>query len=114
VIRGKVRSGAQPPGEFLVLDHLLHEMRLLKSRAELDLMRESGRIAVRAHKRAMQAVRPGMREYELEAEYLYEFTRAGCKAPAYSAIVAGGANACILHYTENDQELRDGDLVLID
>lgn len=114
VIRGKVRSGAQSPGEFLMLDHLLHEMRLIKSKAELAVMRESGQIAVRAHKRAMKTCRPGMYEYQLEAEYLHEFVRSGCRAPAYNSIVAGGANACILHYTENDRELHDGDLVLID
>lgn len=114
VIRSKVRSGAHPPGEFLMLDHLLHEMRLIKSRKELELMKKSGQIAVAAHKRAMRACKPGLYEYELEAEYLYEFSRSGCKAPAYNSIVAGGANACILHYTENDQKLRDGDLVLID
>jgi len=114
VIRSKVRSGAHPPGEFLVLDHLLHEMRLIKSKAELDLMKKSGQIAVAAHKRAMQSCKPGMNEYELEAEYLYEFARNGSRAPAYNSIVAGGENACILHYTENSQILRDGDLVLID
>jgi len=114
VIRSKVRSGAHPPGEFLVLDHLLHEMRLIKSKAELDLMKKSGQIAVAAHKRAMQSCKPGMNEYELEAEYLYEVARNGSRAPAYNSIVAGGENACILHYTENSQTLRDGDLVLID
>lgn len=114
VIRSKVRSGAHPPGEFLMLDHLLHEMRLIKSKSELKLMKQSAQIAVAAHKRAMQTCRPGIHEYELEADYHYEFTRAGCLAPAYNAIVAGGANACILHYTENNQVLRDGDLVLID
>jgi len=114
VIRKKVRSGAHPPGEFLVLDHLLHEMRLIKSKAELDLMREAGQIAVRAHKRAMQVSKPGMHEYEVEAEFMHEFFRAGCRSPAYTSIVAGGVNACILHYTENNQQLRDGDLLLID
>jgi Xaa-Pro aminopeptidase len=114
VIRSKVRSGAHPPGEFLVLDHLLHEMRLVKSKAELELMKKSGQIAVAAHKRAMQVCKPGMNEYELEAEYLYEFARNGSRAPAYNSIVAGGENACILHYTENNQSLKDGDLVLID
>ncbi len=114
VIRSKVRSGAHSPGEFLMLDHLLHEMRLHKSKAELALLKKSAQIAVAAHKRAMKACRPGMYEYELEAEYLYEFARSGCKAPAYSSIVAGGANACILHYTNNNEQLRDGDLVLID
>lgn len=114
VIRKKVRSGAHPPGEFLVLDHLLHEMRLIKSRAELDVMRESGQIAVRAHKRAMQVCKPGMFEYEVEAEFMHEFFRAGCTAPAYTSIVAGGANACILHYNENNQRLQAGELLLID
>ncbi len=114
VVRSKVRSGVHPPGEFLVLDHLLHEMRLIKSKAELSLMRESARIAVRAHQRAMQLCRPGIHEYELEAEYLHEFARSGCRSPSYPAIVASGANACILHYTENNALVRDGDLVLID
>lgn len=113
-IRSKVRSGAHSPGEFLVLDHLLHEMRLIKSEAELALMRHSGRIAVEAHKRAMRACQPGLYEYALEAEYLYEFRRNGCLGPAYNSIVAGGENACILHYTENDQALKKEDLVLID
>lgn len=114
VIRSKVRSGAHPPGEFLVLDHLLHEMRLIKSKAELALMRESGQIAVRAHKRAMKTAKPGVYEYELEAEYLHEFLKSGAHTPAYTSIVASGDNACILHYTENNDELSDGDLVLID
>ena len=114
VIRSKVRSGVHSPGEFLVLDHLLHEMRLIKSRAELKVMRESGQIAVRAHKRAMQNCKPGMYEYELEAEYLHEFARSGCRNPAYNSIVASGENACILHYTENNMQMKKGDLVLID
>lgn len=114
VIRKKVRAGAHPPGEFLVLDHLLHEMRLIKSKAELDVMRESGQIAVRAHKRAMQVCKPGMFEYQIEAEFMHEFFRSGCRAPAYTSIVAGGHNACILHYNENNQKLQGGDLLLID
>lgn len=114
VIRKKVRSGAHSPGEFMVLDHLLHELRLIKSKAEIDLMRESGQIAVRAHKRAMQACKPGLFEHQVEAEFMHEFFRAGCRAPAYTSIVAGGANACILHYTENNQKLQNGDLLLID
>ena len=114
VVRRKARSGAQSPGEFLVLDHLLHEMRLIKSRAEQKLMRESGQIAVQAHKRAMQVCKPGMFEYQLEAEFLHEFARNGCEGPAYNSIVAGGSNACILHYTENRDQLKGGDLVLID
>jgi len=114
VVRLKVRSGVHSPGEFMVLDHLLHEMRLIKSKAELDLMRESGQIAVRAHKRAMQVSKPGLFEYQVEAEFMHEFFRSGCRAPAYTSIVAGGANACILHYNENNMVLNNGDLLLID
>jgi Xaa-Pro aminopeptidase len=114
VVRKKVRSGVHSPGEFLVLDHLLHEMRLIKSKGELDVMRESGQIAVRAHKRAMQVCRAGLYEYQVEAEFMHEFFKAGCRSPAYTSIVAGGDNACILHYNENNQVLNDGDLLLID
>ena len=114
VIRKKVRSGAHSPGEFMVLDHLLHEMRLIKSKAEVDLMRESGQIAVRAHKRAMEMCKPGLNEFQVEAEFMHEFFRSGCSAPSYTSIVAGGVNACILHYNENNQILVDGDLLLID
>ena len=114
VVRRKVRSGVHSPGEFMVLDHLLHEMRLIKSKAELDIMRESGQIAVRAHKRAMQVSKPGLFEYQVEAEFMHEFFRSGCRAPAYTSIVAGGANACILHYNENNMVLNNGDLLLID
>ncbi|MDP1932224.1 MAG: Xaa-Pro aminopeptidase [Gammaproteobacteria bacterium] len=114
VIRGKARQGAHPPGEFLVLDHLLNEMRLLKSPYEIKLMERAGEISAQAHKRAMAVCRPGLSEYHLEAELLHEFVRSGCRAPAYNNIVAAGKNACILHYIENNALLKDGDLVLID
>jgi Xaa-Pro aminopeptidase len=114
VIRSKVRSGAHPPGEFLDLDHLLHDLRLFKSAAELRVMREAGVISAGAHSRAMSHCRPGLFEYHLEAEILHEFGRHGARYPAYSSIVGGGANGCILHYRENHSVLRDGDLVLID
>ncbi|MFM1897104.1 MAG: hypothetical protein RLZZ385_2178 [Pseudomonadota bacterium] len=114
VVRSRVRQGAHPPGEFLVLDHLLHELRLLKSSHEIKLMEKAAKISASAHRLAMVTCKPGMREYELEAELLYEFTRNGSRAPAYNSIVAAGENACILHYTENNAEIRDGDLVLID
>lgn len=114
IIRSKVRSGAQPPGEFLDLDHLLHDMRLYKSAAELKIMRRAGEISARAHSRAMRFCRPGVYEYQLEAEIQHEFAMAGARFPAYSSIVGGGANGCILHYVENRDQLRDGDLVLID
>lgn len=114
IIRGKVKQGAHPPGEFLVLDHLLHELRLMKSTVEIGHMEQAAKISAEGHRRAMAACRPGMKEYELEAELLYAFTRGGSRAPAYSSIVAAGDNACILHYNNNDAEIKDGDLVLID
>jgi Xaa-Pro aminopeptidase len=114
VIRSKVRAGAHPPGEFLDLDHLLHELRLFKSAAELRIMREAGKISAHAHNRALTFCQPGQYEYQLEAEILHEFARNGARHPAYGTIVGGGANGCILHYRENDAQLRSGDLVLID
>lgn len=113
-IRAKVRSGATPPGEFLDLNHFLHDLRLYKSAAELRLMAEAGRIAADAHCRAMRFCKPGVYEYQLEAEILHEFAMNGARNAAYNTIVGGGANGCILHYIDNDQPLRDGDLVLID
>ena len=107
------RQRGHAPSEILALDHLLHEMRLVKSRSEIAAMRRSAQVAVAAHRRAMQACRPGMYEYELEAEYIYEFRRNAAR-PSYLPIVAGGSNACTLHYVANDQILRDGDLVLVD
>jgi Xaa-Pro aminopeptidase len=112
-VRADVRKGAVPPHEFVALSHLLHDLRLYKSRAELRLMRKSARIAADAHVRAMRSVRPGMNEHEIEAELLHEFRRYGAVA-SYEPIVGGGANACVLHYRANDAELRDGDLLLID
>ncbi|MCK0154251.1 Xaa-Pro aminopeptidase [Alcanivorax sp. S6407] len=113
-IRDRVRSGAQPPGEFVALAHHLHDMRLFKSAAEIKLMRKAASISAGAHVRAMQAVKPGMMEYQLEAEYIHEFMRHGSRSPAYPSIVGGGANGCILHYIDNRQKLQDGDLVLVD
>ncbi|WP_296266780.1 Xaa-Pro aminopeptidase [Pseudomonas sp. UBA6562] len=114
VIRSKARLGAQPPNEFVALDHLLHDMRLYKSAAEVKVMRLAAEISAGAHIRAMQACRAGLREYSLEAELDYAFRRGGAKMPAYGSIVAAGRNGCILHYQENDALLKDGDLVLID
>jgi len=114
VIRSKAKIGAHPPGEFLMLDHLLHELRLIKSTNEIKLMQQASKISAEGHKRAMAYCRPGIREYELEAELLHAFTRNGSRAPAYTSIVATGDNACILHYIENDSEVKAGDLVLID
>jgi len=107
------RQRGHAPSEIVALDHLLHEMRLVKSRREIAAMRRSAQVAVAAHLRAMRACKPGMYEYELEAEYLHEFRRHAAR-PSYLPIVAGGSNACVLHYVANDQPLRDGDLVLVD
>ncbi|MFB9067325.1 aminopeptidase P N-terminal domain-containing protein [Pseudofulvimonas gallinarii] len=112
-VRADARRGAVPPHEISALGSLLNEMRLLKSRAELKLMREAARISVRAHQRAMAATRPGLREYHIEAELLAEFRR-GDGVPAYECIVGAGANACVLHYRAGPAELRDGELLLID
>ncbi|AOA58896.1 aminopeptidase P N-terminal domain-containing protein [Acinetobacter larvae] len=104
---------AAVPKQLRQLDEIVDEMRVIKSADEIACMETAAAISVRAHQRAMQQVRPGMMEYALEAELNYIFAQAGC-VPAYTSIVGGGANACILHYVENDQVLNDGDLVLID
>ncbi len=113
-IRARVRTGVRAPFEFVSIEHLLHEQRLIKTPHEIQLMRKAAEISVLAHKRAMRACKPGKYEYEIEAELLHEFTRHGMRAPAYPCIVAGGQNACVLHYTENKDILKDGDLLLID
>ena len=113
-IRKRARAGASPPAEFIDLDHLLHELRLFKSAAEIKLMANSARVAARAHARAMTACKPGLYEYQVQAEIEHEFAMAGARSPAYGTIVGGGANGCILHYVENSAVLNDGDLVLID
>lgn len=92
----------------------VHEMRLFKSAYEIELLRRAGEISAQAHTRAMQICRPGLFEYQLEGEIHHEFSRCGARYPAYNTIVGGGENGCILHYTENESALRDGDLVLID
>lgn len=114
VLRSQVRTGAHPPGEFLDLDHLLHDLRLYKSAAEIRIMRKAGQISAAAHIRAMKACKPGMGEYQLEAEIQYEFGRNGARYAAYNSIVGSGKNGCILHYTENSDTIKDGDLILID
>lgn len=113
-IRAQARQGAVPPTEMVMLDHLLHEMRLFKSSAEADLMRQAGEISAQGHVRAMQVCKPGMTEYQLEAEITHHFAMNRCRQAAYPSIVGGGDNACVLHYTENADALNDGDLVLID
>ena len=107
------RRGNGSPAHVIQLDRLLDEMRLHKSAKEIELMQIAANISSEAHIRAMQTVKPDMMEYALEAELNYIFGQNGC-VPAYNSIVGGGANGCILHYVENDQVLKDGDLVLID
>ena len=114
VIRSKVRSGAHPPGEFIALEHFLHDMRLVKSAGEIKLMEKAGEISAEAHCRAMRRCRPGVTEYQLEAELVHCFMENGARSPAYPSIVGGGANGCVLHYIENSAPLKAGDLVLID
>ncbi|MGI0116093.1 Xaa-Pro aminopeptidase [Zooshikella sp. RANM57] len=113
-IKSKTKQGAQPPGEFIALENILHEQRLFKSDVEIAVMTEAGEISAKAHLRAMRACRPGLYEYQLEAEILHEFMHAGARFAAYPSIVGGGENACILHYTNNDCQLKDGELILID
>ncbi|GMQ97446.1 MAG: Xaa-Pro aminopeptidase [Gammaproteobacteria bacterium] len=112
-IRANARSGARTPEEFVSLEHLLHDMRLYKSEAEIKAMRHAADIASDAHQRAMRLCQPGVTEYQIEAELMHAFRKANAHA-AYPPIVGGGANSCILHYTENSDELADGDLLLID
>lgn len=114
IIRNKVRSGAHPPGEFVALEHALHELRLFKSAAEIKVMTEAAELSAQAHKEAMRVCRPGMYEYQLEATILHVCAQQGARFTAYPSIVGSGDNACILHYIENQSRLKDGDLVLID
>ena len=113
-LRTQARSGVHVPEEVIDVRQLVDEMRLIKSPFELDLMRRSANIAAAAHNRAMRFTKPNMMEYEVEAEFLHEFYRGGAQAPAYTSIVAGGANACTLHYNANNAKLNNGDLLLID
>ena len=114
VIRSKVRSGAHPPGEFVALEHALHELRLYKSKAELKVMAKAAEISAQAHVKAMQICQPGMFEYQLEAAIIHECMQQGARFTAYPSIVGAGRNGCILHYIENNAAMHDGDLVLID
>jgi Xaa-Pro aminopeptidase len=113
-VRAQARTGIGAPERVQDVRALVDEMRLVKDAHELGVMRRAAQISAGAHKRAIRAARPGRFEYELEAELLYEFRRGGAQFPAYWPIVAGGANACVLHYVSNEDVLRDGELVLID
>jgi Xaa-Pro aminopeptidase len=113
-VRGKVRSGVRAPDRLADARLWLDEFRLIKDAHELALMRRAAAISASGHRAAMRATRPGRHEYEIEAELLCAFRGAGAEAPAYTSIVASGANTCVLHYVFNNQPLRDGDLLLID
>ncbi len=112
-IRGRARAGARAPGEFVAVEHHLHEMRLIKSAAEIELMQEAATVAAAAHRRAMEVTRPGMHEFEVEAEFQAIFRRHNGEH-AYLPIVGGGRNGCVLHYINNNAVLNDGELLLID
>jgi Xaa-Pro aminopeptidase len=112
-VRAEVRRGARAPHEFVALGHILHDLRLYKTRPELRVMRKAAKIAAEAHVRAMQTTRPGLNEHEIEAELLHTFRRHGA-VPSYEPIVGGGVNGCVLHYRANNAELKNGDLLLID
>ena len=112
-LRSRGSSGGHSPHEFVSLDHLLHDMRLYKSRGEISAMRRAAKVASVAHQNAMRAVKPGLHEYDLEAEIIGEFRRNNAMH-SYSPIVGSGANACTLHYIDNNKRIEDGELVLID
>ncbi len=113
-IRARARAGVHAPDEFIDLSHHLHEMRLVKSKSELVAMRKAAAASVTAHEQAMAFCAPGVWEYQVEAELMHGFMHGGCRSTAYPPIVGGGANSCILHYTENNCQLNDGDVLLID
>lgn len=113
-VQAKSRTGIRAPDEIQDVRKLLNEMRLFKDEHELALMRTAAAISCDAHRRAMRFTHPGQYEYEVEAELLHEFCRHGARDPAYTSIVAGGANACTLHYVGNNMRLNNGDLLLID
>jgi Xaa-Pro aminopeptidase len=113
-VRMQGRAGVTAPATVHDVNVLLDEMRLFKDAEEVGIMKRAAAISAEAHCRAMRTSRPGLREYQLEAELLHEFRRQGSQFPAYGSIVATGANACVLHYRASDAELKNGDLVLID
>ncbi|MES2579965.1 MAG: aminopeptidase P N-terminal domain-containing protein [Pseudomonadota bacterium] len=119
IVKNKARMGISAPQSILDVRQLIDTQRLVKTPFEIDLMRRSANIAAAAHNRAMRfvadnLVKPSLMEYAVEAEFLHEFYRNGAQAPAYTSIVAGGANACTLHYNANNAALKKGDLLLID
>mgnify|MGYP003386096416 FL=1 len=113
-VRGRARTGITAPAEFISSDHLLHEMRLLKSAHEIKLMKKAAKLSIDAHIKAMSCTKPGMFEYQVDAAMKHHFMVNGAQLEAYPAIVGGGKNGCVLHYTNNNAVLNDGELLLID
>ncbi len=113
-VRNLARTGIHAPAQIRDVRVLVDEMRLFKDTTEIALMQRAADISCGAHRRAMLATHAGGYEYQVEAELLHEFRRHGAQSPAYTSIVAGGANACVLHYVDNNAQLNDGDLLLID
>jgi Xaa-Pro aminopeptidase len=113
-VKEQARTGVSAPESIVDVRQLIDVQRLIKTPYEIDLMRKSAQIAAGAHNRAMKFVKPNLKEYEVEAEFLHEFYKNGSQSPAYTSIVAGGANACTLHYNANNCVLNNGDLLLID
>ncbi len=113
-VRNRVRTGVSAPEEVVDVRQTLDALRLVKDAHEVALMRRAAAISAEAHRRAMERTRAGWHEYQVEAELAHEFLRSGAQAVAYSSIVAGGPNACVLHYRDNNRQLQDGELLLID
>ena len=113
-IKCQARSGVHSPLEIVELDHYLHDMRLYKSRSEISMMRKAANISAAAHKKVMKKCQPGMMEYQLESVFAHTCALKGAREQAYPSIVGGGNNACVLHYIDNEDELKDGDMLLID
>jgi len=113
-MRALNRKPIHPPRTIIDPATIIHEMRVIKSDEEIELMQRAADIAAEAHVEAMKAVRPGMKEFEVEALIEHFFRRHGAAGPAYTSIIGAGANATVLHYISNTGELRDGELLLID
>jgi len=113
-VRKRIRTGVAAPEEIVDVRQAIDTLRLVKDEHEIALMRRAATISASAHRRAMDRTRAGWHEYQVEAELAHEFLRSGAQAVAYPSIVAGGPNACVLHYRENSRQLQDGELLLID
>jgi Xaa-Pro aminopeptidase len=113
-LRGKIRQGVHVPDEIVTLDRALHELRIIKSEAEIAKIRKAVEIAIQAHHRVIRHCRPKVWEYQLQAELYHEFIRHNARFPSYPAIIGSGPHTCTLHYIENTRQIQDGDLVLLD